>query len=97
MTVEVLSRIGPAADANGYYRRDDRCQPCGTVIAFGWYILAGTIVFVAVALAADEFFSRVSNVGDLVAPMLILTSFLCVYPASWQITSVSLPGLPAIC
>ena len=62
-------------DPNGYYRQDGHCQPCGTTLPFALYAVIGTIAFVAMALAAEKWLVRVTDVAQLLAPFFILLTF----------------------
>ena len=58
-----------------HYRLEGECFECGESIAIEWLILAFIGVFLATALAADTFLSKVKNVSQLLAPALILMTF----------------------
>ena len=69
------SEVAEDMDANGYFREDSYCVPCGTVLPFAVFAVLFIVGFVAVALLADTFLSRVADVSSLMAPFLVLITF----------------------
>ena len=66
------SEVSGDEDENGYYRKDGLCNACGQVIPVWILAVAGIIIFVVLALAADRFLSKVADVANFLAPFLIL-------------------------
>ena len=69
------TQVGPDEDPNGYYRKENRCTPCGKVIPVWILAVAGAILFVVLALMADQFLAKVADVSNFIAPVLILLTF----------------------
>ena len=62
-------------EGNGFYRLDKRCHACGTPFP-AWILgVAGLIAFLAIALTADRVLSKVKNLSQVLAPILILLTF----------------------
>ena len=67
-------------DGNGFYRLDKRCLPCGTPTP-AWILgVLGLVIFIAVALTADRILSKVKNLSQVLAPLLILLTFFRTLP-----------------
>ena len=60
---------------NGYYRSEGLCVKCGNPIPLPVLLVVGTIAFVLVALVVDRVLANVSDVSQLLAPILILMTF----------------------
>jgi len=58
-----------------YYRSDGQCEICDSIIPMPVLIILAIIAFVALALFADSFLSKVQNTAELIAPALILMTF----------------------